>query len=66
MDDVVMQPRCIHCDTEHYCMNVLAISLGEAPCGKCGKLAPVFTSRAEYRAALQRIIVSPTAKWNGG
>lgn len=54
MDErIVLQPRCISCDTEHYGPAVFAISHGEARCGNCGLRPPVFTDPAAYAEALR-------------
>lgn len=53
MDEgVVMQPRCIGCGVGHYGPGVFAISHGEARCGQCGLLPPVFHDEGAYREAL--------------
>jgi hypothetical protein len=54
MNDVVYQPRCVHCGAAHYALAVPAISHGEAPCGRCGQHAPVFTDHRAYAAMLRR------------
>ena len=50
----VMQPRCVYCKREQYAFNVLAISLGNAPCGHCRRTPPVFTTPDAYRDALRQ------------
>jgi hypothetical protein len=51
-DRTVYQMRCVFCDTEHYVLAVPAISRGEAGCGQCGRIPPVFEHENEYREAL--------------
>lgn len=52
---VVYQPRCVFCGCEHYVMNVAAISHGEAGCGRCGKVPPVYTRIRDYQAAMRTV-----------
>lgn len=57
-EDVVMQPRCVYCDTEHHAPRVMVISLGVAPCAGCGQIPPVFRSSHDYYAALRKVRAS--------
>ncbi len=50
---VVMQTRCVYCGVEHYAPLVWEISHGRVSCDSCGRIPPVFTSKAEYREARQ-------------
>lgn len=52
---VVLQPRCVFCGSEHYALGVIAISNAEAGCHRCGRVPPIFTSEADYRARLREV-----------
>ncbi len=49
----VYQPRCVMCAGEHYALNAIGVSHGEAPCHNCGQKSPVFYREVDYRAALR-------------
>jgi len=51
--DVAMQSRCIHCLTEHYPTNVIAVSYGESACHNCGKISREMPW-ADYVEALSK------------
>jgi len=55
MDNVVMQPRCVHCGIAHPGPAVMAISYGHAPCAHCGRTPQVYTDEAAYRDAVRRV-----------
>lgn len=66
--DVAMQSRCIHCLGEHYCLAVIDISHGEAPCHNCGKFSrpmawpdyvDALSKARERQAATQHQIPRP-------
>lgn len=50
-NDVVLQPRCVHCLLENYVLNLIAYSAGESVCHNCGWLSWPMT-RSEYRDAM--------------
>ena len=53
-ENIVIQPRCVHCLKEQYALAVLGVSAGQLGCSWCGQTAPVFTSDHEYHAALNQ------------
>jgi len=49
--EIAIQSRCIHCLGEHYVLNQLAVSYGDAGCHHCGRKSRQMT-RDEYIEAL--------------
>lgn len=49
----VLQTKCIYCKHSITGLQLHKVSMGEAPCTRCGETPPVFTDEKDYLKALK-------------